>query len=34
MRPGRTPSLPPITPPAFLAETTRALPPYTLEDIQ
>ncbi len=34
MRPRRTTSVPPISPPAFLAETTRALPPYTLEDIQ
>ena len=34
MRPRRTTSLSPIAPPAFLAETTRTLPPYTLEDIQ
>ena len=34
MTPRRTTSPPSITPPAFLAETTRALPPYTLEDIQ
>ncbi len=34
MRPRRTASVAPMTPPAFLVETTRTLAPYTLEDIQ